>query len=171
MEVRGQLHDPAALPQRKLSRYTLERRLSGPQIRPGRCGEEEITCPCRKSNPGHLARSPSLLGGIKAYLREQEFLERIIRPLSFHCILSIWYDTDHIPMASNTYSIVACVFVAAGTCLLSRFIAAAVSSGPTITVVLGKRHKKHRQRVDLISLVSLFFKMKKVSRKGCDGVK
>jgi hypothetical protein len=35
--------------------------------------------------------------------------------------MSIWYDTDRIEdTASNSSSIVACVFVATGTCLPSR---------------------------------------------------
>jgi hypothetical protein len=42
MEVSGQLHAPAALPPGKLPKYSLNRKLDGPQIRSGRCGEEEI---------------------------------------------------------------------------------------------------------------------------------
>jgi len=43
MEVIGQLHAPAALPPEKappLPRYTLDRRLGGPQSLSGRRGEE-----------------------------------------------------------------------------------------------------------------------------------
>jgi hypothetical protein len=40
MEVSGQLHDPAALPHGKSPWYPLDRRLSGPQSRSGRGGEE-----------------------------------------------------------------------------------------------------------------------------------
>jgi hypothetical protein len=40
MEVSGQLHAPAALPQGKSPWYPLYRRLGGPQIRSGR-GEEK----------------------------------------------------------------------------------------------------------------------------------
>jgi hypothetical protein len=41
MEVSGQLHAPAALPQGKSPRYPLDRRLDGPQNRSGRGGEEK----------------------------------------------------------------------------------------------------------------------------------
>jgi hypothetical protein len=41
MEVSGQLHDPAALPQGKSSWNPLDRRLGGPQSRSGRGGEEK----------------------------------------------------------------------------------------------------------------------------------
>jgi hypothetical protein len=40
MEVSGQFHTPAALPQRKSPRYLLDRRLGGPQSRSGHGGEE-----------------------------------------------------------------------------------------------------------------------------------
>jgi hypothetical protein len=40
MEVSGQLHAPAALPQEKSPWYQLDRRLGGPQTRSGRGGEE-----------------------------------------------------------------------------------------------------------------------------------
>jgi hypothetical protein len=45
MEVNGQLHAPAALPPRKSSWYPLDRRLSGPQSRVGRRGEEKNSQP------------------------------------------------------------------------------------------------------------------------------
>jgi hypothetical protein len=41
MEVSGQLHAPAALPQGKSPWYTLDRRLGGPQSRSGLGGEEK----------------------------------------------------------------------------------------------------------------------------------
>jgi hypothetical protein len=41
MDVSGQLHDPAALPQGKSPWYPLDRRLGGPQSRSGRGGEEK----------------------------------------------------------------------------------------------------------------------------------
>jgi hypothetical protein len=41
MEVSGQLHTPAALPQGKSLRYPLYRRLGGSQSRSGRGGEEK----------------------------------------------------------------------------------------------------------------------------------
>jgi hypothetical protein len=47
---------------------------------------------------------------------KQEVLGRTNHLFSFRYILSISYDTDGIEnTASNTYSIVACVFVAAGS--------------------------------------------------------
>jgi hypothetical protein len=46
MEVSGQVHSPAALPQGKKSPwYPLDRRLGGPQSRSGRGGEEKNTQP------------------------------------------------------------------------------------------------------------------------------
>jgi len=44
MEVSGQVHTTAALPQGKNLWYPLFRRLSGPQSRVGRGGEEKILC-------------------------------------------------------------------------------------------------------------------------------
>jgi hypothetical protein len=57
MEVSGQLHAPAALPPRKEPQYPLDRKLGGPQSRPGRDGEEKISCLFRESNPGRPASS------------------------------------------------------------------------------------------------------------------
>jgi hypothetical protein len=45
MEVSGQLHAPAALPQGESPRYPLNRRLGGPQSRFGRGGEEKNSQP------------------------------------------------------------------------------------------------------------------------------
>jgi hypothetical protein len=45
VEVSGQLHVPAALPQAKSSWYPLDRRLRGPQSRSGRGGDEENSRP------------------------------------------------------------------------------------------------------------------------------
>jgi hypothetical protein len=42
----GQIHTLAALP-----RYTLDRRLGGPQSRTGRCGEEKILYPKGTQTP------------------------------------------------------------------------------------------------------------------------
>jgi hypothetical protein len=50
MEVSGQIHTPVALPQGKSPRYSLYRRLDGPQSRYGRRGEEKISCSYRESN-------------------------------------------------------------------------------------------------------------------------
>jgi hypothetical protein len=41
MEVSGQLHAPAAMPRGKNPRYSLYRRLGGPQNRSGHCGEDK----------------------------------------------------------------------------------------------------------------------------------
>jgi hypothetical protein len=49
MEVSGQIHAPAALPPGKYPRYTLDRRLGGPQSRSGHSGGEEKSC---QSSPG-----------------------------------------------------------------------------------------------------------------------
>jgi hypothetical protein len=45
MEVSGQLHAPAGLPQGKSPLHLLDRRLGGPQSRSGRCGEEKNSKP------------------------------------------------------------------------------------------------------------------------------
>jgi hypothetical protein len=58
MEVSGQLHAPAALPPRKSPWYPLDRRLGGPQSRPGRDGEEKNSKPRRESNPITLIVKP-----------------------------------------------------------------------------------------------------------------
>jgi hypothetical protein len=41
MAVNGELHNPAALPSRKITHLQLNRRVAGPQNRSGRSGEEE----------------------------------------------------------------------------------------------------------------------------------
>jgi hypothetical protein len=58
MEVNGQLHAPASIPQRKEPRYPLDRRLGGPQGRSGRCGEENILLTLSAIEP--RPSSPSL---------------------------------------------------------------------------------------------------------------
>jgi hypothetical protein len=45
MEVSGQIHEPAALPQRKSPWYPLDRKLGGPQSRSGHGGEEKNSQP------------------------------------------------------------------------------------------------------------------------------
>jgi hypothetical protein len=45
MKGNGQLHSPAALPPGKEPRYPLDKRLSGPQSRSRRCGEEKSSLP------------------------------------------------------------------------------------------------------------------------------
>jgi hypothetical protein len=54
MGMSGQLHAPAALPQRKEPRYPLDRGLGGPQSRSGRSGEEK-----NFALPGLELRPPS----------------------------------------------------------------------------------------------------------------
>jgi hypothetical protein len=51
MEVSGQLHVPAALPQEKSPWYPLYRRLSGPQSRSGHGGEEKNSKPLWELKP------------------------------------------------------------------------------------------------------------------------
>jgi hypothetical protein len=60
MEVSGQLHAPAALPQEKGPWYSLDRRLGGPQSRSGRgvCLKRNIHSPARKSNSDHPIVQP-----------------------------------------------------------------------------------------------------------------
>jgi hypothetical protein len=58
MEVSDQLHAPAALPPGKESRYLLDRRLGGPQSRPGGGGQEKRnSAPVGDSNHGRPAHS------------------------------------------------------------------------------------------------------------------
>jgi hypothetical protein len=54
-----QLHAPAALSLGRSLRYSLDKRLGGPQSRSGRGGEEKKTyhCLCRESNSSGRARS------------------------------------------------------------------------------------------------------------------
>jgi hypothetical protein len=51
MEVSGQLHAPAALPQGKGPWYPLDRGLDGPQSRSGRGGEEKNSQPALGIEP------------------------------------------------------------------------------------------------------------------------
>jgi hypothetical protein len=51
MEVSGQIHAPAALYREKSPRCPLDRRLGGPQIRPGGCGEEKNFLPLSGTKP------------------------------------------------------------------------------------------------------------------------
>jgi hypothetical protein len=51
MEVSGQLHAPAALPQGKSPYYPLERRLGGPQSRSGLSDEEKNSHPSPGMEP------------------------------------------------------------------------------------------------------------------------
>jgi hypothetical protein len=44
-------------------RYPFDRRLGGPQSRSGPSGEDKNLLPCRESNPGRPAHSPSLRRG------------------------------------------------------------------------------------------------------------
>jgi hypothetical protein len=50
MEVRGQLHAPAALSPVENPPYLLYRRLGEYESRPGRYGEDKNSCPYRESN-------------------------------------------------------------------------------------------------------------------------
>jgi hypothetical protein len=50
MEVSGQLHAPAALPQRKSLSYPLDKRLGGPQSQSG-CSEEKNSQPLKGLEP------------------------------------------------------------------------------------------------------------------------
>jgi hypothetical protein len=52
IEVSGQLHVPAALPQGKSPCYQLDMRLGGPQSRSGRGGEKNNPQPLPDSKPG-----------------------------------------------------------------------------------------------------------------------
>jgi hypothetical protein len=64
MEQSGQLHAPAALPQRKSPCYPLDSRLGGPQSRSGRGGEEKNSQPL----PG--LKPPIIQPGAQSYTTE-----------------------------------------------------------------------------------------------------
>jgi hypothetical protein len=67
---------------------------------------------------------------IRKWKHKQEALGRSNRLLFFCYIFSICYDMESIENnASDSYSVAACVFTAAGTCLPSLCLPAAVSSG------------------------------------------
>jgi hypothetical protein len=51
MEVSGQLHAPAALPQGKSPQYSLDRRLGGPRAVLDAAVKRKIRSPRRESNP------------------------------------------------------------------------------------------------------------------------
>jgi hypothetical protein len=51
LEVRGQLHAPAALPSGKSPTYSLDRRLGGPQSPSGQRGEQKILDPTWSRTP------------------------------------------------------------------------------------------------------------------------
>jgi hypothetical protein len=58
MEVSGQLHTPATLPQGKRPWYPLYSRLGGTQSHSGRSGEEKNSQPRQESNPRTLIFQP-----------------------------------------------------------------------------------------------------------------
>jgi hypothetical protein len=63
MEMSGQLHAPAALPQGKSPWYALDRRLGGPQSGSGRGGEEKNPSPAgnRTLEPRTSSPQPSAI--------------------------------------------------------------------------------------------------------------
>jgi hypothetical protein len=59
MEVSGQLHAPAALPWGRCPRHPLDRRLGGPQTRPGHGGEEKNSLPLLVIEPQSSSLQPN----------------------------------------------------------------------------------------------------------------
>ena len=57
----SQLHGPDALPPQKESRYSLNRRLNGPQSQSGRSGVEEKVFPLIEIEPLFLGRAANSL--------------------------------------------------------------------------------------------------------------
>jgi hypothetical protein len=57
MEVTGQLHSSAFFPGKG---HPLDTRMYGPRRRSGRCGAQNISCPCQESDLGRAVHSPSL---------------------------------------------------------------------------------------------------------------
>jgi hypothetical protein len=64
--VSGQLHVSAALPPGKVPRYPLDRKLSGPHNRSGRCREEKILDPSGTRTPTYRSFSPYLVAILTA---------------------------------------------------------------------------------------------------------
>jgi hypothetical protein len=60
MKVSGQIHILAALSPGKSHLYPLDRRLVGPRAGLDAVEKRKISCPCRESNPGSCALSPSV---------------------------------------------------------------------------------------------------------------
>jgi hypothetical protein len=56
MELSDQIHAPAALPPGKELQVPLDRRLSGPQSRSGRCGAEKNLAPAENRTPAVARR-------------------------------------------------------------------------------------------------------------------
>jgi hypothetical protein len=57
MKMSGEFYAPATVSPGIKLRYSLHRRLGGPQSRNGRSGEEKNFHSCRESNPGRPERS------------------------------------------------------------------------------------------------------------------
>jgi hypothetical protein len=80
MEVSGQLHAPADLPQGKSAWYPLDRRMSGPQSRSGCGGEEKNSQPLSAHEPPiiqpvdqrHTTELSRLLISVVKYLKERK---------------------------------------------------------------------------------------------------
>jgi hypothetical protein len=71
MEVSDELHASSAVLPEKSSRLTLNTKLSGPQNRSGRAGQEKDSYRCRESNPVHCCLSVPLQYG-HCWLTEQQ---------------------------------------------------------------------------------------------------
>jgi hypothetical protein len=56
--MNGRLHASSFYPEGNSPRYPIVTKLVGSKIGSGCCGEEKISFPCRKSNPGCPARWP-----------------------------------------------------------------------------------------------------------------
>jgi hypothetical protein len=98
MEVSGQLHAPAALPQEKSPYCPLDRRLGGPQSRSGRSGEEKSPQSppgFEPPNPDRPARSPVAIPTELSrfsrlfYKDTNRLIVQVCVPLKF---LSQWID-------------------------------------------------------------------------------
>jgi hypothetical protein len=90
MDVSGELHAPAALPQGKNPWYPLDRRLGGPQSRSGRGGLEKNSQPppgIEAQNSDRPARSPALYrlsyqGSVLRYVKRILLLnEKLLGPV------------------------------------------------------------------------------------------
>jgi hypothetical protein len=67
MAVVSQLHAPNVKPPEKSPRYSLDKRLGGPQNRSGRCGEEKHLAPAGNPTPAvqPVARRDATDTGVK----------------------------------------------------------------------------------------------------------
>jgi hypothetical protein len=93
MEVSGQLHAPAFLPQERAPGTHWIGGLVRPRVGVGVVQNIQISCPCQKSNPGRPSRSPSLYRLSYHWPKKSSvrYLQLSYIYLSLHNIISLIY--------------------------------------------------------------------------------